>query len=137
MKKGQIETMGLVIIVILLVFIAIFALSFMIKPKPLNEDLLKVKTDALRSSVLKTTLCNRIDVKKELENLLDGYSECNYNMDDVIKSIIENSLEPNEGYSFKAGSLVDLNTCSGRDKITAVQQNIGDGENVEVALCRR
>ena len=58
-------------------------------------------------------------------------------MDDVIKSIIENSLEPNEGYSFKAGSLVDLNTCSGRDKITAVQQNIGDGENVEVALCRR
>ena len=68
MKKGQIEIMGLVIIVILLVFIAIFALSFMIKPKQESEDILKLKANALRASLLKTNLCGNVNVKYIITN---------------------------------------------------------------------
>ena len=76
MRKGQTETVGLVIIVILLIFIAIFALSFSIKPKQENDDILKLKANALRASVLKTNLCGSVSVKDELENCIDGYNEC-------------------------------------------------------------
>ena len=141
MKKGQMETMGLVIVVILLVFIAIFALSFIIKPGQEDEDILKVKASALRSSVLKTTLCVNTNVEKELENCLFDVNVCETPCESLggkIESIIKSSLELNEGYVFSIESLnINLNTCVGRDRITAIQQKIGEDESVEVALCRR
>ena len=67
LRKGQVETIGLVVIVILLIFIGIFALSFSIKEKEVNEDILTLKANSLRSSLLKTTICN-ITIKEELGN---------------------------------------------------------------------
>ena len=134
MKKGQIETMGLVIIVILLVFIAIFALSFMIKPKQESEDILKLKANALRSSLLKTNLCEGVTVKDELESCNDYslcFDSCDYLEGEVVK-IIKGSLEK-EKYYFKYKD-IELGNCV--EKITAVSQNIG-GDDVEFALCRR
>ena len=140
MKKGQIEIMGLVIIVILLVFIAIFALSFSIKPKQENEDILKLKANALRSSLLKTDLCAGINVKDELENCINGYPECLEcsDLENEIRDIIESSLE-GERYSFivlsiDGSSFIGFGDCI--NKITAVSQNLRNGR-VEVALCQR
>ena len=127
--------MGLVIIVILVVFIAIFSLSFMIKPKQENEDILKLKVNALRSSLLKTNLCEGVNVKEELESCIDDYSLCSVNCDylegEIVK-IIESSLE-NENYYFKFND-IELGNCV--EKVTAVGQIIGE-EDVELALCRR
>ncbi|MBS3143574.1 hypothetical protein J4446_01710 [Candidatus Woesearchaeota archaeon] len=139
MKKGQTETVGLVIIVILLIFIAIFALSFSIKPKQENDDILKLKANALRASVLKTNLCGSVSVKDELENCIDGYNECIDcgELSSEVVNIIKNSLE-NEKYSFTVFGnnevFMKLGGCV--ENITAVSENLGNGV-VEVSLCRR
>jgi len=138
MRKGQIEIMGLVIIMILLVFIAIFALTFIIKPEQENENILKMKANALRASLLKTNLCDSIDVKDEIENCVDGYNECigcdelNARIDEMIKKSLDN-----EGYSFVVSSdegiFINLGRCD--SKITGVSQNLRNSK-VDVALCR-
>ena len=138
MKKGQIEIMGLVIIVILLVFIAIFALSFIIKPEQENENVLKLKANALRSSLLKTNLCRDITVKDEIENCVDGYNECIECSDlrQDIEKMIKSSLD-NEKYNFfvsnDKGSFINIGNCV--DGVTAVSQNLRNSK-VDVALCR-
>jgi len=139
MKKAQIEIIGLVIIVVLLVFIAIFALSFMIKPMQHDNSLLKIKANALRASILKTDICNQVSVKDEIENCIDGYNECGScdKLKQDINDMITNSLEANEKYSFVVsndygGSFININNCV--DSITAVSQNLRNGK-VDLALC--
>ena len=130
--------MGLVIIVILLVFIAIFALSFIIKPEQENENILKLKANALRSSLLKTNLCDDITVKDEIENCVDGYHECVECgvLKQEIEKMIKVSLE-NERYNFLVsndeGSFINIDNCV--NGVTAVSQNLRDSK-VDVALCR-
>lgn len=128
--------MGLVIIVILIVLIGIFSLSFLIKPGQENDDILKLKANALRSSVLKTTLCKDVNVKDEIENCIDGYHACDIECNDLkveVVKMIESSLE-NERYSFVVNGFIDEDNCI--NKITSVSQTLRNG-NVEVALCRR
>jgi nitrogen fixation-related uncharacterized protein len=137
MRKGQTEIIGLVVIVILIVFIAIFALSFSVKPKQENEDILKLKAGALSSSLLKTNLCEGVNVKKEIENCINNnHPECLgdcSNLRPMIKDIIEKSL--NEGYYFKVGS-IEIGRGGCTEKVTAVNQKISN-QDMEVALCRR
>ena len=137
MKKGQIEIMGLVIIVILLVLIAIFALSFIIKPEQENENVLKLKANALRSSLLKTNLCRDITVKDEIENCVDGYHECVdcTVLKQEIEKMIRSSLD-NEKYNFfvsnDEGSFINIDNCV--DSVTAISQNLRNSK-IDVALC--
>jgi hypothetical protein len=134
LRKGQVETMGLVIIVILLIFIGIFALSFSIKDKEINEDILTLKANSLRSSLLKTNICN-ITIKDEIGNCFYNRPRCLDSCDslnNVIDSIIKNSLE-GEKYYFKFKD-IELGSCV--DKVTSVSEVI-EGEKVEIAVCRR
>ena len=137
--KGQTEIMGLVIIVILIVFIAVFSLTFILKPEQQDDDILKLKANALRSSLLKTNLCDSVTVKDEIENCIDEYPECVEcdNLQDGITKIIDGSIE-NEKYNFNVftdgESFMRIGSCI--DNVTAVSQNIRNG-NVEVTLCRR
>ena len=138
MSRGQTETMGLVIIVILIVFIAIFSLSFMIKPEQQDDDILKLKANSLRASLLKTNLCGSVTIEDEIENCIDNYYECIEcsNLQNEIVKILENSLE-NEKYSFIVlkddESFMRIGSCV--DNITAVSQEIRNGK-VGVTLCR-
>lgn len=136
--KGQVETFGLVIIVVLIVFIAIFALQFMLKPKQnLDEDYLKLQANNLRNSVLKYSLCN-IDVKQEIYNC-ESYNEgecvdCN-ELKNIIKSIIENSLDEKRNYGFKIGTInIEKGICE--DKIYATTEKyINSDLEVEFFVC--
>ena len=138
MRKGQIEIMGLVIIVILIVIIAIFALSFMIKPKQESEDFLKLKANALRASLLKTNLCGSVSVKDEIENCIEDYNECGDcgNLQGEIVKIIQGSLE-SEKYSLvvltNGEDFIRIGDCD--EGITSVSQTLRNGE-VKAALCR-
>ena len=137
MKKAQVEIMGLIIIVIILVFIAIFALSFIIKPKQANEDIIKVQANALRSSLLKTNLCKDVDVKDEIENCIDGYHSC-MECDKLkieIDKIIRSSLDNNYGYNLVIDNFINIDDgCI--SKINAVSQSLGNSK-IEFGLCRR
>jgi len=142
MKKGQTEIIGLVIIVILIVFIAIFALSFSIKPKQETEDILKLKASSLRSSILKTTLCEGVDIKNGIENcIVDSSTGCPTEcggLGEVIEDIIIKSLEANEICNFKIEGFTNFDFSNGNciQPVTAVPQNI-EGGVVKVSLCRR
>lgn len=139
MRKGQIEIMGLVIIVILLVMTAIFALTFIIKPKQTNDDILKLKANSLRSSILKTELCSHVSVKDEIENCIDGFNECIEcsSLHLEIEKIIKGSLE-NERYSFTVlsnnGEFIKIGNCL--NGITSVDQSLKNGK-ASVMVCRR
>ena len=138
MKKGQTEIVGLVVIVILIVFIAIFSLSFMLKPKQQDDDILKLKANNLRASLLKTNLCGGVTIKDEIENCIGGYPECGdcSGLNSKIDIIIKNSLE-SEKYSFVVlndeEDFIRIGNCI--ENITAVSQVIGNGE-VRLTLCR-
>jgi len=141
--KAQIETMGLVIIVVILVFLSIFALPFIIKEKSkaLDDNYLQLVSNNLRSAVLNTNICGSATVKEEILNCEAGYPACLNDcseLTETIRNIIDSSLKSFGGsmnYNFIAG---DIETSSGEcfEKIVSSKAFIDDVE-VMVELCYR
>jgi hypothetical protein len=140
MKKAQIEIMGLVIIVVLLVFIAVFSLPFIIKEKSkaLNEDYLQLYANNLRSVVLNTNLCDSGNVMDEIISCYYGapicLEDCN-DIEDKIREIIESSLDEKINYKFTIDEMIVSNgECT--EKVTSSKAFIEERE-VKVELCYR
>ena len=142
MKKAQMETMGLVIIVILLVFIAIFALPFIIKErsKALDDNYMQLFSNNLRSVVLNTNICGSATVKDEILNCKFESPVCLScsELGGVIGDIIEGSLGSLEGkinYKFSVDGLeIVEGVCD--EKIVSSKAFIDDIE-VKLELCYR
>jgi len=143
MKKAQIETIGLVIIVALLAFILVFALQISAKPSPntLQTRYLQLNADNLRSSILKTTICPGISIRDEIVSCNNfnvprcpNLNTCD-NLKNEIKLIIENSLNVTRNYKFEGGNiLTSEGTCT--SKITAVQEPIPYSNiNIKLEIC--
>ena len=140
LRKAQIETVGLVIIVIILAFTLIFALQFINKDKgnKLNENYLKLNADNLRSTILKTTI-NNCDIKDEIINCNNfNQAICLENCDKlnlIIKEIIQASVKNN--YEFDAGNIKLVNgSCLDKDIITSSIQPLALTDiKVSLKLC--
>ena len=143
LKKAQVETFGLVIIVILLSFILIFALKFITKPKQSNleENYLQLQANNLRSVILKTNLCPETMIKEEIINCQfndPSCSSCEF-LEAKIKEIIEISIQSNVNYEFivddsNTGQLFKVSSqdpCT--NPITAVSEPFA-GTNIKVSL---
>ena len=142
MKKAQVETIGLVIIVALLAFILVFVLQGLAKPiqDNLNLRYLQLNADNLRSVILKTNVCE-LSIKDEIINCnnlnevqCNNLQNCN-ELNNVIKEIIENSLNTTKNYKFKAGNiLVEKGTC--RNVISSSSEPIPNNDiNVVIEIC--
>jgi len=141
--KAQIETMGLVMIVIILVFLALFSLPFIIKEKSkaLDENYLQLVSNNLRSSVLNTNICGAATVKEEILNCESDFPICLNDCSELpgfIRNVIDSSLGSFEGsvnYVFLAG---DMNISSGEcfEKIVSSKAFIDD-IGVSVEICYR
>lgn len=125
LRKAQIETIGLVIIVVMLAFALIFALQFFNKEdNELNERHMQLNADNLRSVTLKTTI-NDCSVKDEIINCNElnqplCLKNCN-ELNSVVKEIIENSVKNN--YEFSAGNIkISNGTCLNKDVIASNAQ---------------
>ena len=134
LKKAQIETLGLVVIIIILAFALIFALQFILKndSSKLNERYLQLNADNLRNTVLKTTI-NGNRIKDEIV-----FCNNNQNCDElnlIIKEIIESSIKNN--YEFNAGVIeVKKGKCSNKNILTSSIQPIALTEiKVSLKLC--
>lgn len=140
LRKAQIETMGLVIIVIILAFTLIFALQFINKDKgnKLNENYLKLNADNLRSTILKTTI-NNCNIKDEIINCNKfNQAICLENCDKLdlmIKEIIQASVKNN--YEFDAGNIKLINgSCLNKDIITSSIQPLASTDiKIVLKLC--
>ena len=144
MRKAQIETMGLVIIVALLAFILVFVLQVMNKPQDnmIFQSYMQLNADNLRSTILKTNACPGVNVREEILSCNDfSVTECsNLNCNDLkinVQKIIENSLNVTKNYKFTAGNIViekNFNLCKSTNSIyTAVKEPIPNS-NVEISL---
>ena len=142
LKKAQTETIGLVVIVIILAFILIFALQFLTKDKgnELNERYSKLNADNLRSVILKTNLCNDVNIKDEIISCNDfSFTRCrDFNCEKlnvIIKEIIQGSVKNN--YEFLAGNIkLNNGTCLNKDTISSSIQPLAlTNINVSLRLC--
>lgn len=147
LRKAQVETFGLVIIVILLSFILIFALRFITKPKQtgLEEDYLQLQANNLRSVILKTNLCPETTIKEEIVNCQFNSPDCSESCDllwNAVEEIIEKSVQAKVKYEFTV-DVIDaepLHTLNLRgsceNPITAVSEPLaGTNLKVSVKLC--
>ena len=137
LKKAQVETVGLVIIVIIITFALIFGLQFLTRDKgnELNERYLQLNADNMRSVIMKTTI-NNCNIKDEIINYetFDDVT-CFNNGEELkltIKQIIESSLK--NDYEFSAGK-IDLKkgNCENKDIITSSIQPLAL-TNIKVSL---
>ncbi|AJF62624.1 MAG: hypothetical protein QT11_C0001G0481 [archaeon GW2011_AR20] len=137
LKKAQVETVGLVIIVIIITFALIFGLQFMTRDKgnELNERYLQLNADNMRSVIMKTTI-NNCNIKDEIINYetFDDVA-CFDNEEELkltIRQIIESSLK--NDYGFSAGK-IDLKkgSCENKDTITSSIQPLAL-TNIKVSL---
>ena len=142
LKKAQTETIGLVVIVIILAFILIFALQFLTKDKgnELNERYSKLNADNLRSVILKTNLCNDVNIKDEIISCNDfSFTRCSdincEKLNLIIKEIIQGSVKNN--YEFLAGNIkLNNGTCLNKDTISSSIQPLAlTNINVSLRLC--
>lgn len=136
-EKAQIESFGLVIIVILLVFIFVFFLYLRINSgsNSNTDQLLGIKANNLRNSVLKTSLCRDTTIKDEIISCStngQGYCGSCDELKNNIKTIIEDSLEPNIDYNFMP---YEIKKGDCREKITSSPQPITNGITVGIDLC--
>ena len=138
-KKSQIETMGFVIIVILIAFIFIISLFFITKPKAsLNEDYLKLNADNLRSTILKTNICQNASIKDEIINCNSGFFSCDninscQDLNNVIKDIIESSVRNN--YEFSVGNIVVKKDVCKEVQASSTQPLANTNIEVSLKLC--
>ena len=140
LKRAQTETVGLVIIIIIIAFSLIFALQFLTKSNDnkINEQYLKLNADNLRSVILKTTIssCN---IKDEIiscnnfnaANCLESCEKLNL----VIKDIIEKSIRNN--YEFSAGNInLKKGDCLNKNKQASSVQPFPETQiTVSIKLC--
>lgn len=137
--KAQIETIGLLVIVIIVVIIILFVLQFSIYNQDKSDlpgKLLEIKANNLRNSVLKTTLCQNINIEKEILNCYSNDFKCVNSCDELkirIKDIIENSIE--ENYEFNVNDLINLKRGTCQEVITSICQPIDFNLKVCVNLC--
>ena len=136
LRKGQIESFGLVIIVI--IFVLLFVFFIYIKTRAssdnISDRLLDIKTNNLRNSILKTTLCKDVSIKDEILNCNNGNSACGDcdELKNKIKTIIDKSLESKIKYEFTPYNL-KRGECRG--KIASSIQPIEEDLNVRIDLC--
>lgn len=142
MKKAQLEIFGLLIIVMLIVVIALFALRFMFITQPSNnqDQVLSIKANNLINALLKVNIDT--DIKEENASCCISNINCNI-IEDKISKIIENSIE--ENYEFKV--LSNDQDCLNIDSITKCEFGISSSsyiDNIEgikhefsILLCKK
>jgi len=147
-KKGQVESMGLVIIVIILVLAGVFAVVLMSYQKVggVEEGYLLLNANNLRESILKTELCKGVSVQEEISACVGGggYSLCFNNCEGFkgeVKRIIEGSIARNVNYEFVLSTEITDNSVvlsRGRcniEKSPSASQHLVSGVDIKVILC--
>ena len=144
MAKGQLESLGLVLIVLLLAMLLVFSLPFLLKKDIQKEDdTLKLKADALRNVLLQTNLCSGVTVKEEILNCEFNNPKCLDSCDklkDKIGEMITSVLEPNVKYEFKVDGknvikIGDVNNCL--NTFSSASQPLNENSKVFLTLCEK
>ena len=123
--KGQTETMGLMIIVVLLLFLGIIFLSFALRERPnLTPEVREsLQTTYLLTSLLQTTLDN----KPIKEHFPDCSNDCS-NLKNKLIIILDSAVQPGQNYNFTLSTedkqLLSIGKCSkGAISVTSIRRS--------------
>ena len=125
MKKGQTETIGLLVIVVLLLVIGVVFLKFNVGNKQdLKADLrTNVQTTNLLRAVMKASLSDK-SVSDAIVDCYFNSAQCS-SIGNEIKKILDKSVGEGRSYSFTASAdnrqLISLGTCQGLGIIASYQ----------------
>lgn len=145
MKKGQIESIGLVIIVIIIVLAIVLVIPFLTDDsdiQSLNEQYLSLKADNTISVLLSTTIenCDKT-IKEELDSCL-SYDEtsCFLNCNELnkeIEQILTSSIPKNTFYKLSLLGNNQLNISKGSclNTITSSKHFIAYNTQIQLSLC--
>ena len=147
MKKGQLEAIGLVIIVLMIIFAALLFLFFSTRtsPDPYTSTLLQTKANNLRNTLLKTTLCPGSGIKEETISCIQyGSPICLQDCSELatrILNIVDGLLDQKEGYqySFTYGinqTFLNNSRFNYPNCMTASNANLKDDIYFNIKLCR-
>lgn len=124
--KGQTETIGLMIIVVLLLFLGIIFLNFALRERPdLTPEVREsLQTTYLLTSLLQTTLDNQ-PVK---EHFQDCYGNNCSNLKDNLVIILDSAVQPGQNYNFTLSTedkqLLSIGKCSkGAISLTSIRRS--------------
>ncbi len=144
MAKGQIESIGLVLVVALIILILVIALPFILKSNENKDDsLLSLKADAVRNSVLNYNRCEDVSIREEIVNCESDSPECEKNCEelwDEVDEMIDSVLEPNIAYELDVESsnsvkIGDISSCLNR--FSSASHPLSGNIRVKVELCRK
>lgn len=139
MKKGQLEIVGFMVIVLLLLMGLIFYFRF---ANTGSTDLLKeaeenLEVSNLLSSIRLYTVCEGTQMNDIIKTCISGGSECGEDACDVLKeeipTIVAYNGWANDSYMFYIGEdLYSPSTCKGN---TFVDDYLSEGETVRLVYC--
>lgn len=147
MKKAQLEAIGLVIIVILIIVGLLIFLMLSTSPQTdkYTPTLLQIKANNLRNALLKTTLSPDCNVEDEVISCIQTQSpvclsDCSQ-VRNMILTSISKTLDEKDGYellitssanqSFLKTNRYDFTNC-----ISASSSNLKDDIDFNLKLCR-
>lgn len=132
--KGQLESVGLVIIVVLIVILLLFALVFTTKKEVRSESSVSVRADNLINAITKVEI-NRRDIREGVAECCEGSCD---DFRQGILEILDRSLEENYFFSISKGSTVCEEIGSCRLGITSSKyrlRHFGEQYEISVTLC--
>lgn len=147
MKKAQLEAVGLVVIVILIIAGLLIFLMLSTSPQTdkYTSTLLQTKANNLRNTILKTTLSPNCNVEDEIISCIQTQtpvclSDCS-KVRDMLLTSISKTLDEKDGYelsitssanqSFLKANRYDYPNC-----ISASTSNLRDDIDFNLKLCR-
>ena len=124
--KGQTETMGLMIIVVLLLFLGIIFLSFALRERP---DLTPEVRESLQTTYLLTALLQTtLDDKPVKEHFTTCYNDDCSNLKTKLSIILDSAVQPGQNYNFTLSTedkqLLSIGKCSkGAISVTSIRRS--------------
>ena len=143
--KGQIDAIGLAVIVIIIAMAVIFTLPFLTSSKDiqsLNEQYTSLKADSTIAVLLSTTIENcTSNIKQELSSCLTQNKPiCLSDCSEVTKlttQLIELSLPKNSYYSLSTQPETEISVSKGtcQNKITSSRHFINQETSILFVIC--
>lgn len=146
-RKGQAESIGLVIVVIIIVIAGTFAVVLMSKNKDKGyaTEYLTLNANNLRESMLKAEFCKGVSVKEEIgacnENSSMCYEKCDMKeLKKKMKEITEKSIDKNINYAVEVTSsgqtsLISIARGECGSMASSTSQYLVSGNEIKVILC--
>ena len=139
MKKGQMEIIGFMVIILLLLFSLIFYFKFSADDSTniLQEAEENLEVSNLLDAIKMYTVCDDTQMSDVIKSCVDSGNECGESSCAIVEREIQQIVSlngwENESYMFYIGEeLYSKGTCKGN---TFVDDYISNGETVRLVYC--